>query len=81
MLASGLMDNCYLAKINFQNNSSQDSLNSLIGSLSGYTGCKDGELREKVQKSKAVVLLCDEFEKTTRHLEVLCDFSAKSIAS
>lgn len=66
LLASGLMDNCYLAKINFQNYSSQDSLNSLIGSPSGYIGCKDGELREKVQKSKAGVLLCDEFEKTTR---------------
>lgn len=56
----------YLAKINFQNYSSQDALNSLIGSPAGYVGCNHGELSEKIQKSKVGVLLCDEFEKTTR---------------
>lgn len=66
LIANGLQDNCYLAKINFQNYSSQDSLNSLIGSPAGYVGCNHGELSEKIQKSKVGVLLCDEFEKTTR---------------
>ena len=66
LIASGLQDNCYLAKINFQNYSSQDALNSLIGSPAGYVGCNHGELSEKIQKSRVGVLLCDEFEKTTR---------------
>lgn len=55
-----------LAKINFGNYSSQDALNSLIGSPAGYVGCESGELGIKVQKSKAGVIVCDEFDKTTR---------------
>lgn len=66
LIANGLQSDCYLAKINFQNYSSQDALNSLIGSPAGYVGCNHGELSEKIQKSKVGVLLCDEFEKTTR---------------
>lgn len=66
LIANGLQNDCYLAKINFQNYSSQDALNSLIGSPAGYVGCDHGELSEKIQKSKVGVLLCDEFEKTTR---------------
>ena len=66
LLANGLLKDAYLAKINFQNYSSQDALNSLIGSPAGYVGCNHGELSEKIQKSKVGVLLCDEFEKTTR---------------
>lgn len=66
LLATGLQKDCYLAKINFQNYSSQDALNSLIGSPAGYVGCNHGELSDKIQKSKVAVLLCDEFEKTTR---------------
>lgn len=66
LLANGLSKDCYLAKINFQNYSSQDALNSLIGSPAGYVGCTHGELSEKINKSKVGVLLCDEFEKTTR---------------
>ena len=66
LIANGLQKDCYLAKINFQNYSSQDALNSLIGSPAGYVGCNSGELSEKVHKSKVGVLLCDEFEKTTR---------------
>ena len=66
LLANGLLKDTYLAKINFQNYSSQDALNSLIGSPAGYVGCNHGELSEKIQKSKVGVLLCDEFEKTTR---------------
>ena len=45
---------------------SQDALNSLIGSPAGYVGCEHGELSDKIKKSKVGVLLCDEFEKTTR---------------
>lgn len=66
LFAEGLQENSYLAKINFQNYSSQDALNSLIGSPAGYVGCNHGELREKIEKSSVGVLLCDEFEKTTR---------------
>lgn len=66
LIANGLQNDCYLAKINFQNYSSQDALNSLIGSPAGYIGCEHGELSSKIQKSKVGVLLCDEFEKTTR---------------
>lgn len=56
----------YLAKINFQNYSSQDALNSLIGSPLGYVGCNQGELSHKINKSNVGVILCDEFEKTTK---------------
>ncbi len=66
LIANGLQNNCYLAKISFQNYSSQDALNSLIGSPAGYVGCNHGELSEKIEKSKVGVLLCDEFEKTNR---------------
>lgn len=66
LLTEALSEDSYLAKINFQNYSSQDALNSLIGSPAGYIGCEHGELSEKISKSKVGVLLCDEFEKTTR---------------
>ncbi|WP_306569604.1 AAA family ATPase [Faecalispora jeddahensis] len=66
LIANGLLEDSYLAKINFQNYSSQDALNSLIGSPAGYIGCEHGELSEKVKKSKVGIVLCDEFEKTTR---------------
>ena len=41
-------------------------MNSLIGSPAGYVACNHGELSEKIHKSEVGVLLCDEFEKTTR---------------
>ena len=66
LVANCLIKDCYLPKINFQNYSSQDSLNSLIGSPAGYVGCEHGELSDKIQKSNVGVLLCDEFEKTNR---------------
>ncbi|MFZ5944449.1 MAG: AAA family ATPase [Bacillota bacterium] len=66
LIANGLRQDSYLAKINFQNYSSHDALNSLIGSPAGYIGCEHGELSDKVKKSKVGVILCDEFEKTTR---------------
>ena len=66
LIANGFQDGSYLAKISFQNYSSQDALNSLIGSPAGYIGCDHGELSDKIEKTKVGVLLCDEFEKTTR---------------
>ena len=66
LLANGLCENGYLAKINFQNYSSQDALNSLIGSPAGYIGCDHGELSDKIGRTKIGILLCDEFDKTTR---------------
>lgn len=65
-MATGLQKDSYLAKINFQNYSSQDALNSLIGSPAGYIGYGSGELREKINKSKVGIVLLDEFEKTTK---------------
>lgn len=66
VIASALNEKRFFVKINFQNYSSQDALNILIGSPRGYIGCEQGELSEKLQKSKVGVILCDEFEKTTR---------------
>ena len=66
LIANGLCPESYLPKINFQNYSSQDALNSLIGSPAGYIGCEHGELSEKVKKSKVGIILCDEFDKTNR---------------
>lgn len=61
-----LSEDSYLPKINFQNYSSQDALNSLIGSPAGYIGCDHGELSDKIGRSRVGILLCDEFDKTTR---------------
>uniref|UniRef100_UPI0039E7BB6A AAA family ATPase n=1 Tax=Clostridium perfringens TaxID=1502 RepID=UPI0039E7BB6A len=52
-----------LVKINFGNYSSQDALNSLIGSPRGYIGSEGGELFDKISRSDAGVILIDEFEK------------------
>lgn len=52
-----------LAKINFGNYSSQDALNSLIGSPRGYIGSDGGELFDKVEDSDIGLILIDEFEK------------------
>lgn len=52
-----------LAKINFGNYSSQDSLNSLIGSPRGYKGSDGSELFDKVIASDLGLILIDEFEK------------------
>ena len=53
-------------KINFGNYSSQDALNSLIGSPKGYVGCESGELSVKLSKNKIGLILCDEFEKANK---------------
>lgn len=58
-----LSSNSKLAKINFGNYSSHDSLNSLIGSPLGYIGSDGGELIKRVMESTNGVILIDEFEK------------------
>ncbi|MEG0979822.1 MAG: AAA family ATPase [Oscillospiraceae bacterium] len=52
-----------IAKINFGNYSSHDSLNSLIGSPLGYIGSDGGELLKRVNESDVGLILIDEFEK------------------
>lgn len=66
IINNSLNEKSHLAKISFGNYSSQDALNSLIGSPRGYIGSESGELSEKLNNSKAGIILCDEFEKTTR---------------
>ncbi len=63
ILSSLLASGESLAKINFGNYSSKDSLNSLIGSPRGYMGSEEGELTMKIERSKSGVILIDEFEK------------------
>lgn len=70
LFADGLHKDGYFTKISFQNYSSQDALNSLIGSPAGYIGCENGELSTKLSKSKIGIVLCDEFEKTTYPVSV-----------
>jgi ATP-dependent Clp protease ATP-binding subunit ClpA len=57
-----------IAKINFGNYSSDNSLNSLIGSPRGYIGSEDGEIFIRVAESDAGVILIDEFEKSNSTL-------------
>ena len=58
-----------LIKINFGNYSSQDALNSLIGSPAGYIGCDGGELSNKIKKNPVGVIICDEFEKADSEIK------------
>lgn len=60
-----LNEDTSLVKINFGNYSSDNALNSLMGSPRGYIGSEDGELSLKISKSEAGIILCDEFEKAT----------------
>ncbi|MGG0720391.1 AAA family ATPase [Robertmurraya massiliosenegalensis] len=68
LLKKQLNPSTSLVKINFGNYSSQDALNSLIGSPRGYIGSEEGELSNKIVKSKAGVILCDEFEKANKQI-------------
>lgn len=61
-----LNNNTSLVKINFGNYSSDNALNSLMGSPRGYIGSEEGELSLKISQSKAGIILCDEFEKATQ---------------
>lgn len=64
IINSSLDKDSQLVKINFGNYSSNDSINSLIGSPRGYIGSQDGELSLKLSKKHTGIILCDEFEKT-----------------
>ena len=66
VLANGLENDAYFAKINFQNYDRQDAVNNLIGSPRGYIGSQQGELSNKITKSNLGILLCDEFDKANR---------------
>jgi len=57
-----------LAKVNFGNYSSDNSLNSLIGSPRGYIGSDTGELFIRVKGSDTGLILIDEFEKSNATL-------------
>lgn len=57
-----------IAKVNFGNYSSDNSLNSLIGSPRGYIGSEDGEIFIRVDSSDTGVILIDEFEKSNSTL-------------
>lgn len=57
-----------LAKINFGNYSSDNALNSLIGSPRGYVGSEAGEIFIKIKDSDIGVILIDEFEKSNSTL-------------
>lgn len=57
-----------MAKINFGNYSSDNSLNSLIGSPRGYIGSEDGEIFIRVTESDTGIILIDEFEKSNSTL-------------
>ncbi|MGR3792022.1 AAA family ATPase [Flavobacterium sp. TN-1] len=57
-----------VAKINFGNYSSDNSLNSLIGSPRGYIGSEDGEIFIRVAESDTGIILIDEFEKSNSTL-------------
>lgn len=55
-----------MIKLNFGNYSSDNALNSLIGSPRGYIGSNKGELSEKLSLSRSTVVLIDEFEKANK---------------
>lgn len=57
-----------IAKVNFGNYSSQDALNSLIGSPRGFIGSEDGEIFMQVEGSDTGIILIDEFEKSNTTL-------------
>lgn len=57
-----------IAKINFGNYSSDNSLNSLIGSPRGYIGSDEGEMFMRVKDSDTGLILIDEFEKSNSML-------------
>ncbi len=50
-------------KVNLGNYGDKNALSSLIGSPRGYIGSSKGELSDKILKSKAKIILIDEFEK------------------
>jgi len=69
IISETLNSDSKIIKINFGNYSSQDALNSLIGSPAGYIGCEGGELGKKVNSNKVGVIICDEFEKADSEIK------------
>ena len=69
IISKSLNEDSNVIKINFGNYSSQDALNSLIGSPAGYIGCEGGELGKKVNSNKVGVIICDEFEKADSEIK------------
>lgn len=66
ILSKSLYPDEELIKIIFENYSTEEVLNSLIGSPLGYVGSDDGgELIRKINSSKSKIILIDEFEKVT----------------
>lgn len=61
-------NNSNLVKINLGNYSSQDALNSLIGSPRGFVGSENGELFIKLDKTDVGIILIDEIEKADKKI-------------
>ena len=61
-------NNSNLVKINLGNYSSQDALNSLIGSPRGFVGSENGELFSKLDKTDVGIILIDEIEKADKKI-------------
>ena len=57
-----------LVKINLGNYSSQNALNSLIGSPRGFVGSENGELFSKLDKTDVGIILIDEIEKADKKI-------------
>lgn len=69
ILSKAINSQSKIIKINFGNYTSQDALNSLIGSPAGYIGCDSGELSKKISKNPVGVIICDEFEKADSEIK------------
>lgn len=69
IISKSINSESQIIKINFGNYSSQDALNSLIGSPQGYIGCDGGELSKKICKNSVGVIICDEFEKADSEIK------------
>lgn len=69
IITNALNPDSKIIKINFGNYTSQDALNSLIGSPAGYIGCEGGELSRKINSNKVGLIICDEFEKADSEIK------------
>lgn len=69
IISKSINSQAKIIKINFGNYSSQDALNSLIGSPAGYIGCDGGELSKKIKNNPVGVIICDEFEKADSEIK------------
>ena len=69
IISKTLNKNSKMIKINFGNYTSQDSINSLIGSPAGYVGCQGGELSKKIINNNVGLIICDEFEKADSEIK------------